>query len=79
MAGGYPPSWAWISGVSLRPQLAILQAVTVVNHFGTNAEPDSHTFRVEHGKIRYVHTITACKIANCGLKLSPEIQAQLGG
>ena len=54
-------------------------AVTVVNHFGTNQEPDSHTFRVEHGKIRYVHTITACKIANCGLKLSPEIQAQLGG
>ena len=54
-------------------------AVTVVNHFGTNAEPDSHTFRVEHGKIRYVHTITACKIANCGLKLTPEIQAQLGG
>ena len=53
-------------------------AVTVVNHFGTNQEPDSHTFRVEHGKIRYVHTITACKIANCGLKLSPEIQAQLG-
>ena len=54
-------------------------AVTVVNHFGTNQEPDSHTFRVEHGKIRYVHTITACKIANCGLKLTPEIQAQLGG
>lgn len=54
-------------------------AVTVVNHFGTNLEPDSHTFRIEHGKIRYVHTITACKIANCGLKLSPEVQAQLGG
>jgi hypothetical protein len=52
-------------------------AVTVINHFGTNAEPDSHTFRVEHGKIRYVHTITACKIANCGLKMSPEIQAKL--
>jgi hypothetical protein len=52
-------------------------AVTVLNHFGTNAEPDTHTFRVEHGKIRYVHTITACKIANCGLKLSPEVQAQL--
>ena len=52
-------------------------AVTVVNHFGTNQEPDSHTFRVEHGKLRYVHTITACKIANCGLKMSPQIQAQL--
>ena len=44
-------------------------AVTVFNHLGTNAEPDSHTFRIEHGKIRYVHTITACKITNCGLKL----------
>ena len=54
-------------------------AVTVVNHFGGNEVPDSHTFRVEHGKIRYVHTITACKTANCGLKLTPEIQAQLGG
>ncbi len=52
-------------------------AVTVVNHFGTNQEPDSHTFRIEHGKIRYVHTITACKIANCGLKMSPQIQADL--
>lgn len=53
-------------------------AVTVVNHFGANAVPDSHTFRIEHGKIRYVHTITACKTANCGLKLTPEIQAKLG-
>ena len=48
-----------------------LGAVTVFNHLGTNAEPDSHTFRIEHGKIRYVHTITACKITNCGLKLPP--------
>ena len=52
-------------------------AVTVVNHFGNNEVPDSHTFRVEHGKLRYVHTITACKTANCGLKMSPEIQAKL--
>lgn len=54
-------------------------AVAVINHFGNNAVPDSHTFRIEHGKIRYVHTITACKTANCGLKLTPEIQAKLGG
>ena len=53
-------------------------AVAVLNHFGNNQVPDSHTFRIEHGKIRYVHTITACKTANCGLKLTPEIQAKLG-
>ena len=55
-----------------------LGAVAVLSHFGTNQVPDFHTFRVEKGKIKYVHTITACKTANCGLKLSPEIQAQLG-
>jgi len=54
-------------------------AVTVVNHFGNNEVADAHTFRVEHGKLRYVHTITVCKTANCGLKLTPEIQAKLAG
>jgi hypothetical protein len=56
-----------------------LGAVSVLSHFGANASPDFHTFRVEHGKIRYIHTITACKVSNCGLKISPEIQARLGG
>lgn len=56
-----------------------LGAVSVLSHFGASASPDFHTFRVEHGKIRYIHTITACKVSNCGLKLSPEIQARLGG
>lgn len=54
-------------------------AVTVVNHFGSNQVPDSHTFRIEHGKLRYVHTITACKTANCGLKMPDNLKAQLGG
>ncbi len=54
-----------------------LGAVAVQSHFGGNSSPDIHTFRVEHGKLRYVHTITACKVSNCGLKLSPEIQARL--
>jgi hypothetical protein len=55
-----------------------LGAVTVLSHFGKDQEPDFHTFRVEHGKIKYVHTITACiKVANCGVKISPETQAQL--
>ncbi len=56
-----------------------LGAVSVLSHFGSNQVPDFHTFRIEHGKIKYVHTITACKTANCGLKMSPEIQARLGG
>jgi len=53
-------------------------AVTVVSHMGKDQEPDAHTFRIEHGKIRYVHTITACTAKpNCGLKMSPAIEAQL--
>jgi hypothetical protein len=55
-----------------------LGAVAVLSHFGGNQVPDFHTFRIEHGKLKYVHTITACKTANCGLKMSPEIQARLG-
>ena len=38
----------------------------------------TEAYRIEHGKIKYVHTITACKTSNCGLKLTPEIQARLG-
>ncbi len=54
-----------------------LGAVSVLSHFGKDQEPDVHTFRVEHGKIRYVHTITACiKVANCGVKGAPPPQAQ---
>jgi hypothetical protein len=55
-----------------------LGAVAVLSHFGSNQVPDFHTFRIEKGKIKYVHTITACKTTNCGLKLSPEVQARLG-
>ncbi|AEO67268.1 uncharacterized protein THITE_2031700, partial [Thermothielavioides terrestris NRRL 8126] len=29
--------------------------------------PDSHLFRVEGGKIKYVHTASACVVAGCGL------------
>lgn len=55
-----------------------LGAVTVLMHFGNNMVPDAHTFRIEHGKIRYVHTITACKTFNCGFKLPPQLQAAGG-
>lgn len=56
---------------------ADLGAVTVLSHFGKDQEPDFHTFRVEHGKIKYIHTITACvKVANCGIKPGAAPQAQ---
>ncbi|OCL05689.1 hypothetical protein AOQ84DRAFT_399423 [Glonium stellatum] len=29
--------------------------------------PDSHLFRVEGGKIRYIHTLSICQVAGCGL------------
>jgi len=43
-----------------------LGSVAVLLNFGKNERPDSHTFRIEKGKIRYVHTITVCAEANCG-------------
>jgi hypothetical protein len=54
-----------------------LGAVTVLLNFGANALPDAHSFRIEKGKIRYVHTITVCKTDNCGFKLPPELQAAI--
>lgn len=42
---------------------------TVVGLVDFGAEkglPDSHMFRLENGKIRYVHTITVCTTPNCG-------------
>ena len=54
-----------------------LGAVTVLSHFGKDQEPDFHTFRIEKGRIKYVHTITACiKVANCGIKAPPAPQTQ---
>jgi hypothetical protein len=36
-----------------------------------NGVPDAHTFRLENGKLRYVHTLTVCTIANCGFPALP--------
>ena len=41
-------------------------AVNVFLEFGESRRPDSHTFRVENGTIRYVHTVTYCAEDNCG-------------
>ncbi|KAI2486249.1 hypothetical protein Ptr902_00382 [Pyrenophora tritici-repentis] len=33
----------------------------------TEGAPDSHMFRIEGGKIRYVHTASACFVDGCGM------------
>jgi len=55
-----------------------LGAVTVLLTFGANQLPDAHTFRIEKGKIRYVHTITVCKTFNCGFKVPEQLQTPGG-
>lgn len=42
-------------------------SVAVFLKMGKNARPDAHVFRIEDGKIRYVHTVTNCGTEeNCG-------------
>ncbi|KAK1751009.1 hypothetical protein QBC47DRAFT_434755 [Echria macrotheca] len=67
------------SGVDLVNRRYIIdESVGVVDVFltfggGANSTglPDSHEFRVEGGKIRYIHTITVCREFNCGLGAPP--------
>jgi hypothetical protein len=33
----------------------------------TEGAPDSHMFRVEGGRIRYIHTASACFVDGCGM------------
>lgn len=41
-------------------------ATVGLNRLGPDALPDSHLFRLENGKIRYIHTLTVCIIEDCG-------------
>jgi hypothetical protein len=61
-------------------------AVAVMLRFGgPKGRPDAHTFRIENGKIRYVHTVRNCgEEVNCGspplaemLKQNPGMQPAL--
>jgi len=52
-----------------------MNAVVVLLAFGKNRQPDSHMFRVENGKLRYVHTITVCRTPNCGFPPHPVADA----
>jgi hypothetical protein len=46
--------------------------VTGLVDFGErNSLPDAHTFRLENGKLRYVHTLTVCPMPNCGMPPRP--------
>lgn len=47
-------------------------AVVVLSQFSINKLPDSHLFRVEQGKIRFVHTLTVCTIPDCGFAVRPQ-------
>jgi hypothetical protein len=52
-------------------------SVNVFLKMGTNRRPDSHTFRIENGQIRYVHTVTNCGDQdNCGFGSFREMQAR---
>ena len=52
-------------------------AVNVFLKMGENQRPDSHTFRVENGKIRYIHTVTNCgEQENCGFDPFEEMIAR---
>jgi len=59
--------------------LADVDMGTVVGFVDFRAEkrnPDVHTFRLENGKLRYVHTIQVCTIQpNCGLPM-PKAKGQ---
>jgi hypothetical protein len=48
--------------------------VGFVSFGGDKGVPDSHLFRVENGKIRYIHTLTVCTIPNCGFPVNPKLK-----
>jgi hypothetical protein len=62
-------------------------AVSVFLEMGPNKRPDSHVFRIENGKIRFIHTVTNCgKDENCGfgsfadmLKKNPGMHPDIKG
>jgi hypothetical protein len=62
-------------------------AVDVFLKMGPSKRPDSHVFRIENGKIRYIHTVTNCgKDDNCGLgnfaemlKKNPDMHPDIKG
>ena len=45
----------------------VVGSVAVFLRMGPNRRPDAHVFRIEDGKLRYIHTVTNCGAdENCG-------------
>jgi hypothetical protein len=59
------------SGVPMKNRKYVIDEaygqVDVMLQMGAHEWPDSHQFRIEGGKLRYVHTMTWCGIPNCGV------------
>jgi hypothetical protein len=63
----------------------VVGAVAVFLKMGPSQRPDAHVFRIEDGKIRYIHTVTNCGTdENCGfgpfkemLARNPDMQPNL--
>jgi len=54
----------------------VVGSVAVFLRMGENKRPDAHVFRVEDGKIRFIHTITNCgDQVNCGFPPLAEMVA----
>ena len=52
----------------------VVGSVAVFLRMGPNRRPDAHVFRIEDGKIRYVHTVTNCGTdVNCGFDPLPKM------
>ena len=50
----------------------VVGSVAVFLRMGQNRRPDAHVFRIEEGKLRYVHTVTNCgEQVNCGFDPLP--------
>jgi hypothetical protein len=69
------------SGVELTNRRFVVDeqigAVVGFVDFGKSKRPDAHLFRLDSGRIRYIHTITVCEPdANCGFKLPDELKDQ---
>src|SRR5690606_2436350 len=64
----------------------VLGSVAVFLRMGAKGRPDVHVFRIEDGKLRFIHTVTHCgEDVNCGfgpfsemLARNPDIHPDLG-
>lgn len=57
----------------------VVGAVAVFLRMGPSKRPDAHVFRIEDGKIRYIHTVTNCGTdENCGFGSFKEMVAERG-